>query len=122
MPGKRQAGAGVLNLFIIIALILFSAMQGIKLFPYYLDDYAIGRVLASLDKEGTGSITTPLEASEWLERGLQSNNVELGGDEFRVSGHGDGLSVDINYERRVHFIYNIDFVLNFEHVWKVKSK
>ncbi len=122
MPETRQGGAGALSLLTTLVAFVLAVMFSIKVVPYYLDDYAIAKVLSSLDKK-PGIENAALEQTQvWLEKGFQSNRIELRDDELRIRGRGDQLSVDISYERRVHLLYNMDLILTFEHDWKVKPK
>lgn len=121
--GLRQKGFSVLGWLVTILVGGFILMAGFKVGPLYLDDYAITRVLASLDdKSGIESAGTP-EVRDWLNKALQTNLVDLDTKEVRVFRDNDNkVSIAIDYERRLSFIYNVDLIVSFEHDWKVKSQ
>ncbi|WP_222842121.1 DUF4845 domain-containing protein [Endozoicomonas montiporae] len=120
---SRQKGLSLFSTLIAIMVggVVFTAV--VKLGPLYMDDYAIARVLKSLDdKPGIASAGVP-EVKEWLNKGLKTNLVELDPKEIRVKqDRYDGVMVDIDYERRIKFIRNVDLIVSFEHDWKVKPQ
>lgn len=118
-PRNRQNGAGLLTVLMAMAAVVLSVMVTIRLLPYYLDDYALSRVLQSLDR--AQRLSAPAVRAH-LVQGLERNRIALADDELRVRTQGDQLDVAVRYERRVALVYNIDFVLTFEHDWKVKAK
>ena len=95
----------------------------VKVSPLYMEDYTIARVVQSLDDQSGVESASLRELRNWLNKGLKTNMVTLAPEESKVSrGEGGQLVVEVNYERRVNFLYNIDLVLTFEHDWKVKSQ
>ncbi|WP_153301738.1 DUF4845 domain-containing protein [Endozoicomonas arenosclerae] len=120
---SRQKGLSTLGWLVAILVGGFMIMLTFKVAPIYLDDYAVSKVLNSLDtKPGVEEAGVP-QVREWLNKGLLTNRIKLAKGESKVlRDKGKAVTVDINYERRLHLMYNIDLVLTFEHNWKVKSQ
>ncbi|WP_257287752.1 DUF4845 domain-containing protein, partial [Endozoicomonas sp. SESOKO2] len=98
-------------------------MLTIRVAPVYLDDYAIKKVLKSLDTKPGIEGASVQQVREWLDKGLLTNRIRLEGEESSVLlDKGKSVAVQINYDRRVHLIHNIDLVLTFEHNWNTKSQ
>ncbi|KEQ17966.1 DUF4845 domain-containing protein [Endozoicomonas numazuensis] len=120
---SRQKGLSTLGWLVAILVGGFMIMLTFKVAPIYLDDYAISKVLTSMDtKTGVKEAGVP-QVREWLNKGLMTNRIKLAKGESKVlRDEGKSVAVEIDYERRVHLMYNIDLVLTFEHNWNAKSQ
>ena len=120
---NRQKGLSILSMLMTIIVGGLVVMTAIKLGPLYMDDFAVSQVLKSLDKKPDIASVNSTEVKDWFNKGLQTNLIELHPEEFRVmQGRYDGVSIEIDYERRIRFIRNVDLIVSFEHDWKVKSQ
>lgn len=120
---RRQKGLGTLGWLVAILVGGLAVMLALKLTPVYLDDYAVSRVLSSLDSRPGAESAGVSEVREWFRKGLQTNLIKLEPGESKIyRSKSGGVTVEVNYERRLHFLYNIDLVLTFEHYWNVKSQ
>ena len=123
MSIKRQKGLSLLGLLTTILVVGVLLIIGIRAVPFYLDDYAVEKVVTSLENRPDIESAGVREVREWLNKGLQTNRIELGKDEVKVfRDRSTGVTVEINYERRFHVLHNIDLVLTFEHDWNAESQ
>ncbi len=123
MPLQKQKGLTTLGLLVAILVIGFAVMLGMKTSPFYLDDYAVAKVLKSLDNRSGIAEASRSEVKEWVHKGLNTNRIDLSRDELKITrDRKDGVIIDINYERRVHLMYNIDLILSFKHYWNIESQ
>ncbi|MRI34873.1 hypothetical protein EOPP23_17995 [Endozoicomonas sp. OPT23] len=123
MALRKQKGLSTLGLLVTILVLGFVVMLGMKMSPVYLDDYAVAKVLKSLDNRPGISEASRSEVREWVQKGLSTNRIDLSRDELKITrDRKDGVSVDINYERRMHLMYNVDLVLTFKHYWNAESQ
>lgn len=115
---SRQRGGGVVSWIFYLLVIGLVWSFAIKVVPFYMDDYSVGQVMSSLaDRQGVSSASVS-QIRTWIDRGLQLNMVYLNPGEVNVSNKTGIVTVDVNYERRIHFVHNVDLVLMFEHHWK----
>ena len=122
MQGRTQRGMSIIGA---LAGLFFAAMAvsfSLKVTPVYLDDYALTKILSSLDDHAGTELLTQGDVRTLINKGLQSNLVELSPDEIHIYRAGDSVIVDIDYERRMNFLYNIDLILTFKHDWKAKNQ
>lgn len=120
---NRQKGLSTMGWLVAILVVGFMVMLTLKVAPIYLDDYAIKKVLTSLDTRPGIEEAGVQQVREWLNKGLSTNRVQLAREESSVLGdNGQPLAVEINYERRVHLMHNVDLVLTFEHNWNAKTQ
>lgn len=120
---RKQKGLSTLGWLVTILVASLGVIVVLKLTPLYLDDYAVSRVLISLDNKSSIEKSSLPEVRDWLNKGLQTNLIKLDTKEVRVyRDNRDQVSIDIDYERRLNLIRNVDFIVSFEHDWKVKSQ
>ncbi|WP_422137848.1 DUF4845 domain-containing protein [Endozoicomonas sp. ALC020] len=120
---NRQKGLSTLGWLVAILVGGFMIMLTLKVTPVYLDDYAIKKVLTSLDTKPGIKEAGVQQVREWLNKGLSTNRVQLAREESNVlRNKGQSVAVEINYERRVHLVHNADLVLTFEHNWNAKTQ
>lgn len=122
MQGSKQKGMSItgalVGLFFAALVVAFT----MKVSPLYLDDYALSKILSSLDEKTGPEPVTVGDIRTLVNKGLQTNLVEIGPDEMKIFRSGDGIVVNIDYERRENFLYNIDLILTFKHHWKAKNQ
>ena len=80
------------------------------------------KFVTSLDEQSGTEPMTVGDVRTRINKGLQTNLVELGPDELKIFRAGDSVAVNIDYERRMNFLYNIDLILTFKHDWKAKNQ
>ena len=122
MQGSKQKGVSITGALAGLFLASLVVSFGLKVTPVYLDDYALQKILSSLDEGGGTEPLTPGDIRSRIDKGLQTNLVELGPDELKIYRADDSIVVDIDYERRMNFLYNIDLILTFKHDWKAKNQ
>ncbi|OED41103.1 hypothetical protein ACH42_14825 [Endozoicomonas sp. (ex Bugula neritina AB1)] len=119
---SKQSGAGLLGWLTGLLVLGLSITLLSKVVPFYLDDYAIKKVVASLDEQTGSDDASIRQVRIWLEKGLKTNLIKMKPDELKVFKENGLTAVDIDYERRLNFLYNIDLILMFKHDWKAKNR
>ena len=117
---SQQQGASFTGLLASLIIIGLAAAFAVKVMPAYLDDYALKKILSSLDEQTGGEAMSVDDLRLSINKGLQTNLVKLGPDEMKIFREGNSVVVNIDYERRLNFLYNIDLILMFKHDWKAK--
>lgn len=122
MHGSRssQKGGGIIGMLATLLTIGMLITIGLKTTPAYLDDYALKKILASLDEFPEGEAASVKSIRSRITKGLNTNLIRLEADEMQIYQEGGAVFVQIDYERRVDFLYNIDLILTFKHDWKAK--
>ncbi|WP_067518268.1 DUF4845 domain-containing protein [Endozoicomonas ascidiicola] len=115
---NRQRGNSALSwlVFLLIGGVVLSL--GLKLMPLYMDDHAVKNVTESLTNRPGSSTASVNQVRTWIQKGLQLNAVKLEKNEIIVARENGVVTVDIDYERRVHVFHNVDMILSFKHDWK----
>ncbi len=119
---SRQRGSGAVSwlFYLLIGGLLLSF--AVKVVPFYMDDHFVKQVVSSLTDRPGSSTASVTQVRTWINKGLQLNLVKLDRNEVNVTRENGVVAVDIDYERRIHFFYNVDLVLTFEHNWKAGTQ
>jgi len=119
----RQNGTGVISWLFVIAIFGFVLTLGLKVFPWYLDNGTMVRVLDDMALEsGMGSKTTP-QIDKILKQRFRVNNILVFNfkENVLLVRDRDGVTITLAYEERGNVIRNLDFVAAFSHTVKLKN-
>ncbi len=124
MIGKdRQRGASAFQFLCYTLAGVFGMLVLFKIMPVYMDNMSVKTVLNSLDDKSSIRQASPKEIRGWIGKGFQVNALrDIPTSAITVRQEGAFLVADVNYERRVDLISNIDVVLTFENSWKIKQQ
>lgn len=112
---KRMMGASLSQILIFCLLLFFFAYTGLRLAPSYVQNYQIKDALREVLKQAVAKSSSKEEIRDLFSRQLQVNDirrVDLKG--LNVDRKKDKLTINFDYEDRVHVIANIDAVLVFK--------
>ena len=113
---KKQQGLTTLGILICAMVIVAVMLLAIKVVPLYMNDYAIGKAIASLEEEEGLYNKTKAEIRNIVRRKLTADYVtDLDNDAFQIEKKKGVIIIDVNYESRVPVVYNIDVVAKFSH-------
>lgn len=119
----RQEGMTMIGWLILIAVIGFFAVFIIRLFPIYMEHFNVKSSLNSLATDtdvrggGAGSIR------DHLDKRLQINDVsDVNDDDITITQNDTGYQVNITYDVKTSFIYNISFLVHFNDTVEVPAR
>ena len=110
-----QRGYTFIGLALVVSVIGFFALIGMRLLPVYMEDNAIKTAVNSVAAElpATASIG---EARKAFGKRLDINNVKaVVPADLVVGGEGGVRTILVEYEGRTPFISNINFAIDFYH-------
>lgn len=109
---SRQRGAGLLKLLFVVGNLVLYAIVGAKLFPIYSNHFKLVKAVKSVAQEGEVDALAVQKALS--RRWMIEDIVTIDPKDIKVvRGDEKKLSLDYDYESRVHLFYNIDVVLTF---------
>ncbi len=119
---KEQRG---ISMIAVLAWLTFAAAVFtciVKFTPLYHDNFSVEKTLDSIEERYGIEDASVADVRDWMERGFQVNNLP---DEIeksaKVRREGNEIIIDVNYERRVPMMYNIDAVLTFKNSRKIRQ-
>jgi hypothetical protein len=111
-----QRGVTFATIAFYLALLGFVVFTVLKLFPVYMDAFAVEKSVTSLETDGA-SYTGALAVRSSLAKRIRMNNVSsevVGNDDISVIRENDVYMVEVIYEVRVPYMFNIDLISYFE--------
>lgn len=123
---RTQQGASLLNWLVILALVVFFASAGFKLFPHYMDNMALEKSILAVeeDKALGAEINSGADFYNHIERNMQVNDIrDLNlRESMKVTQVNNDFVVHLRYEKREPLIKNIDMVVTFDDEYRVRAK
>lgn len=118
----KQKGMSTAGMVMVGALVAFVAISGIKLYPSYYDDFAVGTALKNMKEEGaTIAAMSPAEIRKTLNKRLQVSGVKLGKEDVDITKESGVIAINVHYEVRTPMYGNIDAVTSFKHSIQVSK-
>jgi len=117
MNSKRtQSGITLIGFLFLLAVIGFFAYMGMILFPVYSEYSGVSKAVETLAKEpGSAEKSLDVVRTELMFKfSLQyvsDGSVPI--QAIRVLTVNGLKTLDVAYERRIHFVSNIDFAISF---------
>lgn len=115
---NRQRGVSLYGWMVIIALIGFFSMLGMKCVPVYLKHYEVVSVLEWASNQPELKSAHPLEIRDRIQRRFDAGYVVfLTARDIQVKKTREGRRfLEVKYDRQIPFFYNIELLFHFHHV------
>ena len=115
---SRQSGITLIGFLLVLAVAAFFGYMAMKLVPSYSEYMSVGKSMSQLAADGTEGKTLDEIRRELIKKmdfqyvddaAVKPSDITIAG------GSGDGgHTLNVSYDKQVHFMYNIDFLLHFE--------
>lgn len=120
---QSQRGATLTTIAFYLFLLGFSVFTALKLVPVYMESFTIRSVMEGMSVEKGREYTGSLKVREAVLKRFGINNItQVGADDVVVVREDDAYVITVDYEVRIPFISNIDFVLVFTNEAEVKAR
>jgi hypothetical protein len=115
MFGREQRGATLLGTLVIVAIIGFGVYAGIRLFPLYMEFFAVSRALDQTAKEAKGEATSVQDLKVGLDRRWTIEDIKsINSTDVEIKRSGKGFRLHTAYRAEAPFVANISLVVDFE--------
>lgn len=117
---KRQSGISMVGFVIILIILAFFGYTLMKLVPAYMDYFSVSKALTTVATNAQSS-SGGMDLSE-LHRQLQLQEISQYFDDSDVSqdnlhvvtNPNGGSMLQLSYDKKIPWIYNIDLLLHFQ--------
>jgi hypothetical protein len=118
---RKQRGLSLLGFMGILVIVLFFTYIGIKLVPIYLNHMSVvSEMRAVAGEPGVASQPAQTTRRQLLTRFDVSYVDHVRPENVRIE-HGDGVSLVVSYDVETHLIGNIDAVVRFHRVERLRD-
>lgn len=114
---SKQSGVTLIGFLFIMAIVGFFGYMAMKLLPSYSEFMGVTKAMNQLATEGTnGKTLDDLRRGLMFKMGFQYvDDATIKPSDITVKRDAGGTSqLQVVYDKRIPFMYNIDFLLHFE--------
>ena len=115
---KRQSGITLIGFVIILVIAAFFVYTAMKLVPAYMDYFNVSKALNTVATQSTSGnmsvdevrrqLDTQQLSQYFADEDIATGNVQV------VTNTNGGSSLKLSYDKKIPWIYNIDFLVHFE--------
>ena len=110
----RQHGMTMMSWLIVLGILVFFILIGIKMVPTYLENYSIRQVLKNMENDREVRKMTPPELKKSFMKRLKINSVyDFDRDAIKIKKEKEGTSFTVTYEVRKPVAGNVAIVMSF---------
>ncbi len=111
---KNQHGLTMISWLLVLTMVGFFIMVGMKLAPVYLQNYTIRNILESVRKEILTSRKPVTEIRTMLSRRFDMNSIDnLKRENIKIRRSSGITTIEVNYEERRPIVGNLDAIMTF---------
>lgn len=112
--GNKQRGIGFAGLILLIAVVILTAVLGMKLVPAYMHNREIVHIFQAIasDPEMRNASVKDIRAS-FEKRALMDNISEIGAEDVQIDKEGGRLALSASYPVKIPVVGNISLLLEF---------
>ncbi|HEX5954228.1 MAG TPA: DUF4845 domain-containing protein [Rhodanobacteraceae bacterium] len=123
---KRQSGITLIGFVILLVILAFFAYTAMKLVPAYLDYFNVAKAVNTVATQSTSGdmsieevqrqLDTQQLSQYFADEDIEAKNITV------VSTPNGGRSLKLSYDKKIPWIYNIDFLVHFEKSAPLKAQ
>lgn len=111
---KRQNGMTMLSWLVVLGILVFFMLIGIKMVPTYLENYSIKTILANMENDRKVRSMSPAEMKKSFMKRLKINSVyEFDRNWIKIKKEKFGTRFSVDYEIRKPIAGNVSIVMVF---------
>jgi Tfp pilus assembly protein PilE len=112
---SRQKGVTLIGFVFMLIIAGFFAFMVMKLFPAYTEYMGVTKAMNQMATESGNK--SPQEVRNDLVKKLDFQYVSddtITPQDITITRSGNATQLSVSYDKRIPFIYNIDFLVHFE--------
>jgi hypothetical protein len=111
---RRQGGMSGIGILIVLILVVFAALIGMRVTPAYLEYFAIKKAVSSMSQSGELRGASVAEVRRAFERHQAIDDfTAVGPQDLEITKDGGDMVISFAYEKRVPLFYNVSLLINF---------
>ncbi|MDE2271521.1 MAG: DUF4845 domain-containing protein [Xanthomonadaceae bacterium] len=115
---KRQTGITLIGFIFVLIIAAFFIYTAMKLVPAYMDYFNVAKALNTVATQSTSGNMSVAEVQRQLDlqqlsqyfsdSDIATQNISV------VTSPNGGTSLKLSYDKKIPWIYNIDFLVHFQ--------
>jgi len=114
---SRQSGITLIGFLFLMAIVGFFAFMAMKLLPSYSEYMGVYKAMSQIASEGTnGKTLDEIRRELFFKMNFQYvDDATIKPADITIKRDAGGTSVlNVDYDKTIPFMYNIDFLLHFD--------
>ena len=113
---SKQSGITLIGFLVVLIIVGFFGFMAMKLVPAYTEFMGVNKAMNQIASDGVEGKTLDSVRSD-LMRKLDFQYVSdstIKPKDITLKRQGNAAQLNVTYDKRIPFMYNIDFLLHFE--------
>ncbi|MBB5357423.1 type II secretory pathway pseudopilin PulG [Rhodanobacter sp. ANJX3] len=113
---SKQSGVTLIGFLFLIIIVGFFAYMAMKLFPSYSESMGVSKAMNQIATAGTnGKTLDDIRRDLFFKLGFQYvDDATIKPSDITIKRDaGGGNTLNVDYDKQIPFMYNIDFLLHF---------
>jgi Tfp pilus assembly major pilin PilA len=113
---KQQSGITLIGFLVVLIVVGFFGYMAMKLVPSYTEFMGVSKAMSQVAGEGVeGKSLDQVRRDLIFKMGFQYvDDATVGPKDITLQRSGNAAQLKVSYDKRIPFLYNIDFLLHFE--------
>jgi len=123
LMANRQNGMTMMSWLVVLAILVFFILIGIKMIPTYIENYGIKQVLLNMEDDRKARTMSPNELKKAFMKRLKINSVyEFDRNWIKIKKEKFGTRFAVDYEIRKPVAGNVSIVMVFSESALIKKQ
>ncbi|KAF1005765.1 MAG: hypothetical protein GAK28_02980 [Luteibacter sp.] len=119
---NRQSGISLIGFLLLLVVLGFFAYMGMKLVPCYIEFFGAKKAMSQLAADGGSGDLNEIRRNLAFKMNFQYvDDSTIQPKDITLDRQNGATVLKLSYDKRVHFIYNIDFLLHFENAVPMRN-
>lgn len=119
---SRQSGITLIGFVIVLAILGFFAFMAMKLVPSYIEYMGVVKAVNQMASEGGNEDLEQARRQLAFKMSFQYvDDSTIKPKDVTIQRLGNASVLRVAYDKRIPFLYNIDFLLHFDKSAQLKS-
>ena len=113
---KQQSGITLIGFLVVLIVVCFFGFMAMKLIPSYTEYMGVSKAMNQVASAGVeGKSLEEVRRDLIFKMGFQYvDDATVGPKDITLQRSGNAAQLKVAYDKRIPFLYNIDFLLHFE--------
>ncbi len=112
---SKQTGITLIGFLVVLMVVAFFGYMAMKLVPAYTEFMGVTKAMNQLASEGGPKSVTQVRNDLIKKLDFQYvSDDTISPQDITIKRSGNASSLNVSYDKRIPFMYNIDFLLHFQ--------
>ncbi len=111
---RHQHGMSAIGILIVLILVVFAALIGMRVTPAYIEYFAIKKAVTAMSESGELRGASVAEVRKAFElRQAIDDWTAVNPQDLEISKNGGDIVISFAYEKKVPLFYNVSLLIDF---------